>query len=238
MKTLLKPKILLFYAVVTGLLSPNCFAQVVKTNQVSAQLTKGQSANGIYAEIEVNWNTNKYLSPTITIFAIDLNADNIFGGKNLGTNWLETFAHDLQYNHWLYFEAANSFCGPIELRDTMGQEVPLINTSASSPEAYPSSYSLSAEWSRHFTNHQPTVSLRPKIFPLPLVRPTSQLTKFQLEDYFDIKEPGEYKLTVWPKIYKRASPNDDLCQRIDLPPVSVTIKWNGDAQKTNSPPQP
>ncbi len=48
-----------------------------------------------------------------------------------------------------------------------------------------------------------------------------------LTDYFDIKEPGQYTFTVWPKIYKHSSTNTDICNRIDLPPVSVTFKWNG-----------
>jgi len=61
--------------------------------------------------------------------------------------------------------------------------------------------------------------------PIPLMTCLPQLSRFHLEDYFDIKKPGDYHLTVWPKIYKRAGPTNDLCERIDLPPVTAAVKW-------------
>jgi hypothetical protein len=174
----------------------------------------------------VDWIANNYKPTEITVFVADTDADYIFGGKNLGTNWMGTFVDNLQSNHWLYFEPTNSFCGPIELVSATGQKVTLVKLEVSSLEAYPASYSLNVERSRHLPN-EPTVSLRPLVFPLPLTAPTSKTAEFRLEDYFAIKEPGNYQLTVWPKIYKRASTNDDICERIDLPPVTVTIKWDG-----------
>jgi hypothetical protein len=54
---------------------------------------------------------------------------------------------------------------------------------------------------------------------------------FSLGDYFDIEEPGEYAITVWPKVYKRDATNSDVCHRIDLPPVSAKFKWSGSSKK-------
>ena len=54
-----------------------------------------------------------------------------------------------------------------------------------------------------------------------------ELSSFEITDWFPVRKPGEYRLTIWPKVYKRLKENDDLCQRIDLPPVSVTIKGEG-----------
>jgi hypothetical protein len=48
-----------------------------------------------------------------------------------------------------------------------------------------------------------------------------------LTNYFNIKKSGEYELTIWPKIYKRSAKDRDLCERIDVPPVTIPIKWDG-----------
>ena len=121
--------------------------------------------------------------------------------------------------------ATNSFCGPVELRDAKGRSLPLLKPEVSQPDAYPARYSLSDEDANFIHRHG--AYLGPGIFPEPVlaVHSSSDLAKFNLEEYFDLKEPGEYLLTVWPKIYKRAAKGADVCERIDLPPVTVTIKW-------------
>lgn len=48
---------------------------------------------------------------------------------------------------------------------------------------------------------------------------------FYLNDYFEIKGPGEYKFTVSAKLYKQSETNSDVYQRIDIPPVTVPIQW-------------
>jgi hypothetical protein len=35
---------------------------------------------------------------------------------------------------------------------------------------------------------------------------------------------GEYTLTVFPKIYRRSHADQDVCQRIDLPPATVSFR--------------
>jgi hypothetical protein len=155
---------------------------------------------------------------------VDSKADQIFGEGHLGTNGFETFTHDIYNNSWSYFEATNSFCGPIELKDVNGQTMSLMKPTVSSPEAYPKTYSLSEEWKLHFLTNHPTYSGGAMIFPPPLIGNVSKLAEFQLQDYFEIKQPGQYELTVWPKIYERSATNSDICERVDLPAVSINIE--------------
>lgn len=139
---------------------------------------------------------------------------------------------------------------PSSFADYRGQEFPLF-PDVSSLTAYPLTYSLKREHGLYFSRFKNGYS-GPGIFPMPLffagprtelVRfglsgkettrqlPTLYQRRFELEDYFDKKRPGEYTLTVWPKIYKRLTTNSDLCTRIDIPPVTVRFKWDSDEGK-------
>jgi len=42
-------------------------------------------------------------------------------------------------------------------------------------------------------------------------------------NFFKLKVGEEYKLTIWPKIYKRSETNNDIFKRIDIPPVTIPI---------------
>lgn len=55
----------------------------------------------------------------------------------------------------------------------------------------------------------------------------ANLGLFDLSHYFQLKKSGDFKLTVWPKIYKPSSKNQDRYERIDILPVTVVIKWGG-----------
>jgi hypothetical protein len=127
-----------------------------------------------------------------------------------------------------------------------GREFPL-NPDVSSLEAYPPAYILKVEHDRYFSRFRQGYS-GPGIFPIPLfvaaprselvrfqvrdkskskgppTAPTLYLRQFQLEDFYEMKEGGEYQLTVWPKIYRRSVTNGEVCERIDIPAVSVTLK--------------
>jgi len=190
----------------------------------SIQTAKGSEADGIYAEIQVNYSTNKCRAPEITVSAVDSKADSLFGKGRLGKDWIKSFHYDISHRTWPYFQATNSFCGPVELKDAAGRKIPLVSKTFSSPEAYPETFSLKEEWYRHFFSNDPLGARRGSmIFPLPLVSSSSKLAEFQLKDYFDVKQPGQYQLTVWPKIYDRVATNNDICERIDLPPVSANV---------------
>lgn len=139
------------------------------------------------------------------------------------------FTNLSRWGYWgpyRYFEATNSFVGPIELRDRAGRKVPSTHPAINSATAYPKSYSL------HEANH--SLMSRYGFYSgpsLPMSYRTASPFHFTLEHYFALKKPGEYKLTVWPKIYKRISPTNDICQRIDLPPVSISIQWEDKSRK-------
>jgi len=121
---------------------------------------------------------------------------------------------------WKYFMATNSFCGLIELRDADGKKLHLLKPEVNLQKSYPISYNLRLM-------HQILdngFSTDGSSLPRPLVGADVQLG-FNLKDYFEIKNPGEYQMKVFPIIYKRSATNDDLCERVDLPPLAIPIKW-------------
>lgn len=128
-----------------------------------------------------------------------------------------------------YWGATNFCCGPIELQDTDGNKIPLLKPNINSPESYPASFSMT-----NLISQMPKYSIEIYIQPPPGFHESDflrernrpyQIDSFKLEDYFKPKKVGEYKLTVWPKIYKQSEMNQDLYQRIDVPPVTVAIRW-------------
>lgn len=137
--------------------------------------------------------------------------------------YLESVHEKTQSPEWLYYKGTNCFCGPIELRDARGKAVRLLEPQVSQAEAYPAQY----RWHTEYSNASRRGYIGPGTFPEPLLGavPFSEIVRLKLARYFSLTEPGEYKFTVWPKVYKRSEKDKDLCERIDLPPVSVTIKW-------------
>ena len=73
----------------------------------------------------------------------------------------------------------------------------------------------------------------PGTFPFPLDSSRNVMGRFKLSDYFAITNAGEYRLTVWPKIFTRALTNKDLCERVDLPPVTITFQWPIEPEKAD-----
>lgn len=217
MQTQIIKKLLFFSFLGVSLLAPH------KGVCQATQTVDGPSTGGIYARVRVNYGTNESQPPEIIVSAVDSKSDTIFGEGHLGTNWRESFAHNSFHDSWPYYEATNSFCGPVELKDSAGHAIPLNDAAISSPQAYPETYNHTAECLRHyFPNHQ-MFHMGPMDFPIPLVYGVADLAKFQLKDRFDIRQPGRYELTAWVKIYKRSATNSDICDRVDLPPVSINI---------------
>jgi hypothetical protein len=164
---------------------------------------------------------------------------------------MQAFLTHLTDGTWDYYLPTNSFCGPIELRDSADRIIPTLKPEITSPSNYSVSYSLQEARGMYLSQFK-FFYRGPEMFPLPVFATSirSELLRFQLgepirqkrmdpegaladrwfplKDYFDIKQAGEYKLTVWPKIYKRTATNLDVCDRTDLPPVSATFKWNGE----------
>ena len=118
---------------------------------------------------------------------------------------------------WKYFEATNSFCGLVELRNSDGDVVSLLKPEVNNTAAYPDTYNLKA--ALHYVT-----SLSGSPVPHPLIGSNPGFV-FYLKDYFKLKVGEDYQLKVWPIIYKRSETNSDLCERIDLAPVIIPIKW-------------
>lgn len=199
-----------------------CSGSAQTSNQSPQVVTYGRATNGISAVTEVYSDQALGHLPEIGVFVTNANADEIYGKQDEGTN-LIAFLKKLSDNDWLYFMATNSFCGPIELRDAEGVDLTSLKPEVSSLDAYPLSYKQGTEKLNYLQRFK--IYSGPGIFPIPLMETTSrsQVVRFRLGDYFTIKTPGEYKLTVWPKIYKRVATNNDTCQRIDLPPTTAII---------------
>jgi len=202
----------------------------------SAETTYGDVTNGIRGGITVRQGGGQRGGPAISVFVTNSNPGELFQEKDHGTNWLAPFLKKVGNNDWLYYMATNSFCGPVELRDANGRNLRLLKPEVSQPDAYPARYSLSAEDANYLRRHH--AYLGSGIFPLPLLgaRSASELVTVDLAEYFDLRQSGEYLFTVWPKIYRRVPKSNDLCDRIDLPPVTVPInfkEWSASSPPPN-----
>lgn len=229
------------------------------TNQ-SSELTCGDATKGLRGEVEVVLRQGKLTDIIVWVnHTADTNPvppDDVIFGKMATKGWdyympTNSFCGpiELRDKDNRILPALKPNISP----EPGGMEFAL-NPDVSSLKAYPPTYSLQTEHGHYLGRFKHGYS-GPGVFPLPLffTIPRTEMVRFQLGrdsrakgtppvaslyrrcfqlgDYFELKEPGEYKLTVWPKIYRRSATNDDICQRIDLPPVSVTIKWQGQAAK-------
>ena len=183
--------------------------------------------------------TNPIRQPDSIVQAINTNVTRAsidiasFHGKQLISVSLNIGPFNPQYKNkrFIYyiatnFKMTNSFCGPIELKDAEGHNVPLLRPEINSLEAYPASTRVSEMGAFLHGNGGDVIYSGP---PLPIAIRWSPfpLCDFYLTDYFKVEKPGDYKLTVWPKIYQRIAPTNDICCRIDLSPITTTITWNG-----------
>jgi hypothetical protein len=205
------------------------------------QVAWGEATQGIRAGVSVDWNYGRHKPPCVGVYVSQVPKPSVnasapdaasmdergmlyFGGEDVRKPTNRNNPRIAPQ----YYQATNSFCGPIELRDELGRQVASLQPTVSSPKNYPASYSL--------TLVEGILAQRNVLYsgpPMPTALMTSvpQLARFQLQDHFAIKGPGEYHFVVWAKVYKRVSRTNDLCERIDLPPVSVAVKWEGQAPK-------
>jgi hypothetical protein len=202
----------------------------------------GMATNGFCGELRVSWDDDHRRLPRIAVWVVDLAgvraAEIAVANTNLArhevptwafgethwdmTNWRGTIIRRMRYNEWLYYMATNFFCGPIELQSSSGRKLPALKPEVCAMEGYPVAYRFGTATN----NVRQSDDYHGPPIPNGLGNFHPRLASFPLGDYFEVKEPGEYTLTVWPKIYKRSASDADLCQRIDLPPVTVTIKWD------------
>lgn len=191
-------------------------AQGISKNDTELKAEVTPMVKGIYAEFTYAENEGAKQTPIVGVRVNNTNEFGFFGEKmpedarEALPVMRKAFSEQL-----LYFRPTNLFCGPVELLDPSGKPVPCLKTGLISINDYPPSFSF-GEAKKH-NPHPPT------IFPSPLIVTPDLLAKFPVADYFAIKQIGDYKLTVWPKIYERASTNDDMCKRIDLPAITMAI---------------
>jgi hypothetical protein len=182
----------------------------------SPQMSSGSNTVGLSSEIILVSSDSNQL-PIVDVRVFNTNRFGFYGEKRPDdAREVMPVMKKLFSEGFLYFRPTNLFCGPIELQDSFGKKIPSSKPRVISDDPYPSVFSLNVA-----REHNPSSAM---LFPSPLVNSPDLLARFEVGDYFDVKEPGEYKLTVWPKIYKRLSADDDKCQRIDLPPVTAIIK--------------
>jgi hypothetical protein len=183
--------------------------------------------NGIYASGR-DWGRwdgpsfGHYCEITIHIDPPNLNpAWGLFPKEIPLTNgMLKTF---MPSESWVYFWPTTSYVGMMSLSDEKGRHLTLLDPLINFPETYPESIKL--PWAGKHSNGR-EYDWNGTVHPSPLIG-TNATFLLNLTSYFHITRPGEYRLTVWPKIYRRMSTNDVECFRMDLAPVTIPFKWNG-----------
>lgn len=133
-----------------------------------------------------------------------------------------------------YFMATNSTWGPMTLVDASGHEAAPLKPRTNSRESYPEVYSVNAMFSYLTSPGRGGWRSGP---PLPIaLQPGLGLPLVEVNRFFRITGPNDYRLTLWPKVYRRETPGSDLCRRIDLPPVS--LDFHVPAPKPQPGPEP
>lgn len=196
-----------------------CGEQTVKSAAPTIDHTKVVSVeaetNGIKARLTMAWVHGFSELPRISA-TVTLKSEIATNASSLTTKR----TNDWYGPMFTYFVFERTL-GPMELQDAKGQKLRTLKPKVTAADAYPSSASLRALWvsQRHgdLGRHK---------MPWVLTRSTLDLPLFNLRDYYEIAKPGDYQLTIWPKIYKKSDTNGDLLQRIGLPPISMTFKFD------------
>ena len=180
----------------------------------------GEAANGIKAGVKIHYNEYSPVWVTMHLHRSGETLPYSFPGTS------NSVTNDMQLAP-LYLDNTNSFCGPVELKDADGKVVPMIKPDVSLTESYPDRLS----WMHLCLLNAPHTIAPGYRGPDFLTDGTDtkiyQVNGFFLTNYFKMGKTGEYKLTIWPKVYKQSEKDKDLYQRIDIPPVKATIKWTG-----------
>lgn len=128
-----------------------------------------------------------------------------------------------KYSEAKYISGTNSlncFIGFIELKSSSGHQIRQLLPQVNAKDAYPAFYTLKEARRMHLHS----MGLGPEL-PLTITGSDPEVGNFHLNQMFGVEKPGDYQLTVWPKIYRRSETNADLCERLDLPPVTLRIHW-------------
>lgn len=120
----------------------------------------------------------------------------------------------------------NGCIGLMELHGSNGQRVEPKNPTLMNSNNYPTNlnWNTLVEQSR---NNIRVPGQRAYLFGAGDLMPEQEIAMFDLAKYFTLEKPGDYKLTLWPKLYKKVQRDKDLFQLIDIPPVSFNFHWDG-----------
>jgi hypothetical protein len=213
------------------------------------KLKWGVATNGFVGGVLVEYEGTNEARPRITVYAhlaFDTNQPEptvdselastkpIMSGVFGMTDTQETVK---QEDRFICIKGTNRFCGPMVLQDMNGDEISPKTPALSSFQSYP----------KQFGRRQATMDAQRGergYASVPwfetLIGRMPQLAQFFLDEHFKLEKPGNYCLIIWPRIYIHRpwiSETNDLCERVDMLPVSVNVNWTGTWNDNPTPPQ-
>ena len=175
---------------------------------------QGASTNGIYASIK--YEHDSYFRDSSDL----VKTFYFFSPPSTNIPFMSPFYTEPFYSA-VYFLGTNSFSGLVELTDSTGKKIPLLNSNFNSAAVYPNQYCLSQAY--HDLNSSLSMGAS---LPVGITGTGLRYGRpFNLPEIFKIEKSGDYQFTLWPIIYKRSETNRDIVCRIDIPPVTIPIKW-------------
>lgn len=217
-------------------------------SEYSEVRARGDATNDVLAEISTYKVANKHRSTIfIDVFYVratdpaDFDMRTLYLNNHTNADWF--FGHDfvsvppyptnsdarIYSQRGFFFEALNYSCGKVELLNSNGIAIKLIKPDINDEESYPVSFRFSdmAKYRKLSPYYSPNLNIYSgPPWPRALLFKRAKLQNFDVLEVFDIKEQGQYKLKVSPIIYRRSSKDADLCERVDLAPVCISILWN------------
>lgn len=121
----------------------------------------------------------------------------------------------------------NGCIGPVELEGPNGRRVQPNNPALMNSNDYPTTLSWNTLVQGSLNHNIRVPGQRGSLFGAGDLKPEEEIALFDLAKYFTLDNPGDYKLTLWPKLYKKVQRDKDLFQRIDIPPVTFNFHWDG-----------
>lgn len=214
--------LLFSFRVIAQMVNP--YWSAPKTNVFIASQAGG-ATNHVRGEMTIQWPKD---NPSFAVVTVDVVQEEFsLPGTNYmyQTDGVDEFGRKVPRFGYQYYFPTNEFCGPMQLQNVRGQQMLSLQTKVSSLSGYPDFFNFNKAEEDYFSKF---MSYSGPPFPIPADRFRNSM-QFTLTNLFVITNAGEYRLTVWPKLYTRDQTNRDLCVRVDLPPVSINFNWPGGA---------
>lgn len=209
----------------------------------------GTATNGFVGGIMVEYEGNNEARPKIAVYAhlaFDTNqSEPTVYSELMSTKPIMSGVFGMtdakepvqQEDRFVCFKGTNHFCGPMVLQNMNGEMIEPTTPALTFFQSYPKQFgrrqaTMDAQRGERAFASEPLFDTLVGRMPL--------LAQFYLDEHFKLEKPGNYRLTIWPRIYVHRpwiSKTNDLCERVDMSPVSVNIKWTGDWNSNPSPSQ-